>query len=170
MTLPGGATYDALRLRVDSRSTGNGHPNRSIQYFFIAKNGAQVFLAAADTNQPNTGAIRVSSVSWSGPVGIATAVEETSEGRLPSSFALEQNYPNPFNPSTTIEFDLPRSSFVKLVIVDILGKEVASLVNKQLTQGRYREIFEPKNLSSGVYFYRLQTSEGSIARRMLLLR
>jgi len=170
MTLPGGGTYEALRLRVDTRATTGGGNVRSIMYYFIAKNGAQVFVAAADTNQPNTGTIRVSNMSWNGPIGGATAVGETSERRLPSSFALEQNYPNPFNPSTTIEFDLPRSSHVKLVVVNVLGENVATLVDRQLPQGRYTERFDVGNLPSGVYFYKLQAPEMSLVKKMMLLR
>lgn len=93
-----------------------------------------------------------------------------SSSEVPSKFSLAQNYPNPFNPSTTIEFELPRSSFVKLVVVNVLGQEVATLLGKQLVPGRYRETFNAINHSSGVYFYKLQTSEVPIVKKMLLLR
>jgi hypothetical protein len=107
-------------------------------------------------------------VSVNGILGQVTSVNERET--LPRSFALFQNYPNPFNPSTTIEFELPRSSIARLAVFNVLGQEVATLVSRQLAPGRYRETFNTINLSSGVYFYKLQTSESSIMKKMLLLR
>ena len=166
LTLPGGGVYQALRLRTDRRSTSTSGSTRSISYSLLARNGASVNISPADTLQPNTGTINVSSLSWNGPISSGVRL---SDG-VPADFALMQNYPNPFNPSTTIQFDLPHSSFVRLVVVDVLGKEVATLVSKQLPSGRYRETLSADNLPSGVYFYKLQTSAGSIVKKMLLVR
>ncbi len=102
-----------------------------------------------------------------GLTDVADTDEKFSEEII--TFSL-QNFPNPFNQSTTIEFDLPRSSYVKLSVVNTLGEEVASLINKELLPGKYRETFNANNLSTGVYFYRLQTSEGSILKKMMFLR
>jgi hypothetical protein len=75
---------------------------------------------------------------------------------------LSQNYPNPFNPSTTIEFDLPKTSNVKLKIYNILGEEVATLVSGRLTAGSYSyEWSRPAGMASGVYMYRLETGDPS---------
>lgn len=76
----------------------------------------------------------------------------------PSLFVLEQNYPNPFNPTTTIRYQLPVSSTVSLIIYDVLGKEVATLVKGRQAAGSYTYTFNASNLSSGIYFYRLQSS------------
>ncbi len=75
---------------------------------------------------------------------------------LPTSYSLGQNYPNPFNPSTTIQFDIPKASIVTLKVYNMLGQEVATLVNEKREAGRCEVIFDGSKLSSGVYFYRLQ--------------
>ena len=74
---------------------------------------------------------------------------------LPNKYLLYQNYPNPFNPTTTIKYELPKDAFVKLVVYDILGREVRTLVNEQKSAGSYKVIFDGSNLPSGVYFYRI---------------
>ncbi len=78
-----------------------------------------------------------------------------SKNSIPSVFALEQNYPNPFNPTTTIEYKLKAGGKVSLKVFDLLGREVASLVNQYQNAGYYSTKFDGKNLSSGIYFYRL---------------
>jgi hypothetical protein len=76
----------------------------------------------------------------------------------PVEYRLEQNYPNPFNPSTTIGFSLPRSSFVTLRVYSLLGEEVATLVEEELTEGRYTTEWTAGGAASGVYYYRLQAT------------
>jgi hypothetical protein len=73
-----------------------------------------------------------------------------------SKFELSQNYPNPFNPSTTIKYSIQKYSNVTLKVFDILGREVSTLVNKEQTQGNYEIEFDGSDLTSGIYFYRLQ--------------
>lgn len=90
-------------------------------------------------------------------------------------FALSQNYPNPFNPSTYIEYSIPtnvnrESEIVSLVVYDILGKEVATLVNKEQKAGNYKVMFNASSLSSGVYFYRLQSGSFAETKKLVLLR
>jgi len=90
---------------------------------------------------------------------------------IPKNFRLEQNYPNPFNPTTTIKYQIPELSFVKLKVFDVLGNEVASLVNEELNAGTYEVIFDAVELSSGFYFYQLQAGGGfTETNKMLLLR
>ena len=96
---------------------------------------------------------------------------------LPQTFSLEQNYPNPFNPSTTIKYAIPNvtvsgaeGSRVILKVFDILGNEVATLVNENKTAGNYEVNFDAKNLSSGTYFYKLQAGSSVETRKMILLR
>lgn len=89
---------------------------------------------------------------------------------VPSGYSLEQNYPNPFNPVTNIEFSVPKSGLVKLTVFDISGKEIAVLVNENLSVGTYRADFDAANISSGIYFYRLETNIYSAAKRMVLVK
>lgn len=85
-------------------------------------------------------------------------------------YSLEQNYPNPFNPSTMIRFTLPEQSNVKLIITDVLGNEVETIVNENLPAGKYTKSFNAVNLPSGVYFYSLITDNFKETKKMLLLR
>lgn len=94
-----------------------------------------------------------------------------SNQELPLVYRLSQNYPNPFNPITKINYDLPKNSMVKIVIYDILGREVTKLVNNELKQaGRYSVEFDGKNYASGVYFYRIEAGSFVQAKKMVLLK
>ncbi len=81
-----------------------------------------------------------------------------------------QNYPNPFDPSTNINFTLPSPEFVTLKIYDILGKEVTTLVNEELNAGNYTKTWNANNLSSGVYFYKLNANKFTETKKMVLVR
>ena len=85
-------------------------------------------------------------------------------------FHLYQNYPNPFNPSTEIKFSIPHYSFVTLKVYNTIGEEIATLINSELDTGTYNVSFEANNLSSGIYFYRMQTETFSETKKMILLR
>ena len=95
---------------------------------------------------------------------------DVNGAQVPTTIALEQNYPNPFNPSTTIAFSLPNASHVTLKIYDILGQEVASLLDGYVTPGLHEINWNASNLASGVYFYRLQTNSVSISKKMILMK
>ncbi len=86
------------------------------------------------------------------------------------SYKLFQNYPNPFNPSTRIDYSIPRSSFVTLKVYDILGREVATLVNEEKPAGNYEVEFNGSNLSSGVYFYRIEAESFVSTKKLVLLK
>lgn len=101
--------------------------------------------------------------------GIITNIENISNS-MPESFHLSQNYPNPFNPTTTIQFSIPQSEFVSLRIYDVLGNEVAELINQDLSGGSYDVQFSAHNLSSGVYFYQLITGSFSETKKMNLIK
>lgn len=88
----------------------------------------------------------------------------------PDKYILSQNYPNPFNPVTNLEFGIPESGFVSLKVFDILGKEVATLVNEKLSTGRYETNFDGSNLTSGVYFYKLEVNGFSEVKSMILIK
>ena len=89
---------------------------------------------------------------------------------LPNQFALFQNYPNPFNPSTIISYEIPKHSFVTLKIFDILGREIATLVNEEKQIGKYSLKFDASNLSSGIYFYRITAGNFSSVKKMILIK
>jgi hypothetical protein len=89
---------------------------------------------------------------------------------MPSTYLLQQNYPNPFNPNTTISFSIPTSEFVTLKVYDVLGREIATLVNENLSAGSYSYNFDAKNLTSGVYLYKLQAGKYSETKKMILTK
>ena len=89
---------------------------------------------------------------------------------VPKRFELKQNYPNPFNPSTTIEYELPQTSRVKLTIYNVLGQKVATLVDAEQVPGNYRVKFNGQNLAAGIYFYRLQAGNFVQNRKMILIK
>ncbi len=87
-----------------------------------------------------------------------------------NDFNLKQNYPNPFNPTTTIQFSIAEKSNVKLTITDMLGREIQTLVNDELSAGSYNYNFNANNLPSGVYFYRLDAGKFSSVKKMILMK
>ena len=89
---------------------------------------------------------------------------------LPAEFSLSQNYPNPFNPSTSIKYSVPSNEYVSLKIYDVLGKEVATLVNQEMNAGIYEVQFDATLFTSGVYIYRLITEDISISKKMILIK
>jgi photosystem II stability/assembly factor-like uncharacterized protein len=97
-------------------------------------------------------------------------IKENDNQEMPFEYYLSQNYPNPFNPSTKINYSIPESGFVTLKIYDMLGREVAELVNSDMNYGNYSVNFNAKNLTSGVYFYRIQSGDFSQTNKMLLIK
>jgi hypothetical protein len=93
-----------------------------------------------------------------------------SGSEIPTQYELTQNYPNPFNPSTTIQYALPQRSHVTLTVFNTLGQQVTQLVNGEFEPGNHEVKFDGSNLSSGVYFYRIQAGEFIQTRKLLLLR
>jgi photosystem II stability/assembly factor-like uncharacterized protein len=92
------------------------------------------------------------------------------KSEVPAEYKLLQNYPNPFNPATNIDFALPVSSVVTIKVFDILGREIRTLVNETKSAGNYSFKFDASELSSGLYFYRIQTDKFSDAKCMLLVK
>lgn len=89
---------------------------------------------------------------------------------LVKEYSLVQNYPNPFNPSTIIKYQIPKAGNVKLVIYDILGREITTLVNEFQNDGRYEVKFDASNLSSGIYIYRLEANDFVDSKKMMLVK
>jgi hypothetical protein len=109
-------------------------------------------------------------VRHTGVYNTPTIVSATNPGEVVAGFELKQNYPNPFNPATTINFSIPKSGFTKLTVFDLLGKEVASLVNEVKSAGNYEVNFNAVNLSSGIYIYKITSGEFSASKQMLLIK
>ncbi len=108
-----------------------------------------------------------------GSNNLITSVENADAGDLPNSYRLKQNYPNPFNPTTSIGFDIPKSSHVSIKIYNINGQEVRTLTNKQFAPGSYVKIWNARNNSgnavpSGLYFYQI-TADGFTAKNKMIL-
>lgn len=264
MTLPGGKTVAALRIREENTLTGSGVSSSSVLYRFLSKTGEGVYLTLADGVTSNSGVVSLSAVSWTDGDGTsvpnvtvnaptvllatsstdkielswidnadnedgynieraegsgsfsqiaqvaantnsysdataqagvqyqyrvqayngsttsgfsnvvnaeiaATGVEEINNV-IPDSYNLSQNYPNPFNPSTQIQFSIPYNEFVSLKVYNALGKEVAELVNQNLSAGNYSVDFNASRLSSGIYFYTITTNNFSVTKKMILVK
>jgi hypothetical protein len=107
--------------------------------------------------------------TWADVSSAVTDVSRLDIG-LPSQFALSQNYPNPFNPSTNIQYTLESSGKVRLAVYDLVGREVAVLVNGFQNSGSHQVVFSRAGLSSGIYFYTLGTANGVMTRKMVLLK
>ncbi len=99
-----------------------------------------------------------------------TSIEAPTDAERAMGIELEQNYPNPFNPSTVVGFRLSLAGSVRLSVYDLLGREVSVLVNQDMSAGFHEVTFDAKALSSGMYIYRLETEQGVVSKRMLLLK
>ena len=100
---------------------------------------------------------------------IVVAIDENAN-QMPESFKLHQNYPNPFNPTTTIAFDLPEASTVKLVVYNMMGQQVATLKNESMQPGFYNVNFNASHLASGVYIYRIEANRFSALKKMTIVK
>jgi len=101
--------------------------------------------------------------------GGLVSVKQTDDA-IPNKYKLSQNYPNPFNPSTTIEFSIPEKGLISLKIYNILGQEVAQVLNRSLTAGSYSVDFDASQLSSGMYVYSIQAGNVEVSKKMMLLK
>ena len=99
-----------------------------------------------------------------------TVVEDDATKNIPDDFVLYQNYPNPFNPNTIISYNLSTSGKISLKVYDILGKEVATLVDEEKPAGSYEIEFNASRLSSGVYFYTLRVNGTAYSKSMILMK
>jgi hypothetical protein len=97
-------------------------------------------------------------------------IEDDLTSQIPTKFEVSQNYPNPFNPTTMIKFNIPEASKVSLKIYDVLGNEIATLLNEEKNKGTYEVNFNATNLSSGIYFYKLEAGNFVETKKMILLK
>jgi len=142
---------------------GHGNSNSPKEYSFTEN------LALAHNLNLNRVQYRLKQIDFNGVFEYSPIVEVNVEA--PSQLKLAQNYPNPFNPETTINFQIPFASHVTLKIYDVLGREVASLVDEFKQAGTYVKTLHATSLPSGVYFYKLQTANGfSETKKLILLK
>ncbi|HEY9166927.1 MAG TPA: ice-binding family protein [Candidatus Kryptonia bacterium] len=99
-----------------------------------------------------------------------TAIRENPGNRIPSAYGLTQNYPNPFNPTTTINYSVPKNSYVSLKVYNVLGQEVTTLFSGKQQAGNYIATFDASRFASGVYFYRLQAGSYNSVKKMVLMK
>jgi hypothetical protein len=111
---------------------------------------------------------RLKQIDFDGSFEYSNSIEV--EISTPIIFTLDQNYPNPFNPSATISYQLPKTGNVNLKVFDVLGKEVATLVNMEQTSGSYKVEFNGSGLASGIYYYQLRASDFIETKKMILLK
>jgi hypothetical protein len=132
----------------------------------LAESGTNLFAASGSNIFAGTHDGGV----WRRPLSemITDVVQGGSE--MPTGYALQQNYPNPFNPTTTIKFELPQTSEVRLSVYDLLGREVSVVVNEKRNAGVHEVKFDGTGLSSCVYFYRIQAGDFTQTKRLLLLK
>jgi len=138
-------------------SPGSSTPDNAIIYFVVG-----------DTSSGGTATVGseayIDFIDLTAPSGV-----ERING-LPSGFSLSQNYPNPFNPSTKIEYSIPEESFVQLKVYDVLGNEVATIVNEEQNAGTYRADFSGSNLASGLYIAQIKAGNFTKAIKMSLMK
>ena len=164
-------------------SINTGWAGGSYGYLYKTTNGGyNWYRQNTGTNQAFWGSIYCfnDSVVWG--VGGAGKIMHTTTGgqwlvgvsnnenEVPLKYSLSQNYPNPFNPSTNIKFDVLSLSSVKIIVYDMIGREIQTLVNTKLTAGTYETTFDGSKLNSGVYFYKMVTNDFTLTKKMLLIK
>jgi ligand-binding sensor domain-containing protein len=154
------ASGDSVYLSTNNGSiwtqVSAGLPNSSI--WALAVNNINLFAGTY-----NSGV-------WRRPLSELITTVKGNEDQVPAQFRLDQNYPNPLNPSTTINYSIPKAGQVTLKVYDVLGKEVATLVNEEESSGNYHIVFNANKLASGVYFYRLSAGNSVITKKLILMK
>jgi subtilisin-like proprotein convertase family protein len=145
---------------------GSFKPHNPLSVFNSLEATGEWILKITDQVPANDGIFEAWSISILSD--LSSDVQDLNE--IPSGFALFQNYPNPFNPSTKINYIIPTSEFVSLKIYDVLGNEVKTLVNEEKPAGTFETEFSGDGLSSGIYFYRLQSGSFIETKKMILLK
>ena len=172
MTIPGGRSFPVIRVLDDhiSVSINHGIPSRTREksVLFYGQDLTEMRIGLNTDTLYSTGSTQIYEYTLSEKLG-TTAVHEISNA-IPAKFRLEQNYPNPFNPSTTFRFQIARAGSVSLKVYDILGKEVASVVDEFLSPGTYSVPWYANVNASGVYYYRLTTANSVETKKLVLMR
>ncbi len=165
-----GTGYDYLTISYRSNGTFNwekresGTASGNDYISGVAVQDTDRIYVTGSANFSGTGigfyTLRYSKISAIDPIS----------GVIPSTFSIKQNYPNPFNPSTSIRFDVPNSSFVRVSVYDVMGREIENLVNEQLKAGEYMVKWDAARFSSGIYFYSIAADGYQSTKKMMLIK
>jgi len=162
--MKGLARADGAEYNIGAhRTLAAGNKIVFFSYDPLSLNSAPYFWYGFDESAPQVAALR-----WFG-VNVVTGLEDKESG-VPQKFDLSQNYPNPFNPSTKISFSLPEKSSVKIKVFDILGREISTIVNRELNAGSYEVNFDGSDLSSGLYIYQISAGNFTASKKMMLMK
>jgi len=157
-------TSDKLRMKIWDKNHANA-------VFYDSQKGEAD--DAAPTAVVRGGVITISKSGGSPTamdMNVQQLMEDVAAAEIPAAYELYNAYPNPFNPSTTIRFDLPEATKVRLVVYDMLGREVAVLADGERPAGQYNIRFDASRLSSGMYIYRLQTGNFTQTKKLMLMK
>ena len=165
LKLPGGAVVQALRVRSDMRTVSSGMKDRTISYTFITKSGPAVTVSVLDTTAANSGMIQTDGISWSDITGGNVGIDDAKPAE---QFSLSQNRPNPATQDARIQYSTGSKQFVSLKVYNLLGVEVATLVNDTKPAGNYEINFDTSQLSPGNYYYLLRAGNFTAAKKMIV--
>jgi hypothetical protein len=163
-----GTVGDTLQFLLDN---GSATPTSTrTSSYRTGLNGIR-WYNRADPNYGSGKAVSHENLLLTASIAVPTAViESATQSNVPLQYGLEQNYPNPFNPSTTIRFQMPSKGFVTLRIYDIVGREVATLVNGFQEAGTHNVKFDASNLPSGIYLYRITSGTYAETKKLVLIK
>ncbi len=179
---PGSGYLEEMRLWSVARTQGQIDSNRCIKFPSAFSGGTTGLKALWHFDSTYVDSISGYNGTPQGTVGFDTLTFphpsmscglvgiKTENNEVPKAFRLNQNYPNPFNPKTIIEFSLPKGEFVEIVLYDVLGRKVATLLSEPKQAGRYQLTVDGSNLASGVYFYKMEAGSFSDTKKMLLIK
>ncbi len=182
---------DALAVSPNGTGGTNLFAGTAGGVFLSTNNGTSWTADNTGLNNTDVRALTVSGTNlfaatfgggvWRRPLSEMITSVDRPLSEVPKRFSLDQNYPNPFNPSTTIKYSIPKQSYVTLKVYDILGREVAALVNEEKPAGNYEVefspvsgirnlVYHPKGMASGIYFYQLKAGDYVNTKKMILLK
>ena len=179
---PGSGYLEEIRLWSVARTQGQIDSNKCIKYpsgFFGGSTGLKALWHFDSTytdsingyNGTPMGTVGFDTFAFPHPLMTCTLTGIVSDPySLPKQYSLSQNYPNPFNPRTEIQFSLPKGEFVEIVLYDILGKKVATLLSEPKQPGQYKLSVDGSKLASGVYLYKMVAGDFTDAKKMVLLK
>jgi len=159
ITVPSGTYNNCLKISVETFDSTGTLIRRDIQYY---ANG--IGMVKKERTFPNEEGHTDELISY------VTGIDDVEITQTPNNYLLSQNYPNPFNPITTIGYQLPVSGNVSLKIYNLMGEEVITLVNENKEIGNYEVQFDASKLTSGVYFYRLQSNSFTESKKLILMK
>ena len=153
-------------LRPWDNSTGNFAPKQTLSLWNNSEPNGTYLIRISD----NAGADLAFLRAWCITIEYGLPLGVSNNTNIANSYKLSQNYPNPFNPTTSINYSISKSGLVTLKVYDILGKEVMTLVNEVKNAGNHEINFNASSLSSGVYFYRIESGNFIDTKKMFLLK